>query len=270
MTYHLAGDSTVAAYPAAEFPMAGWGALLAEHVDAPVRNLAVGGGTTESCRGTPCVMLGSIIHNSHVVEELERRGVRKTPDPGALGPGDTVLIQFGHNDQKDPELLGARGGYAERLRAMIADVRAREGRPILCTSVERRRFVGERIAPSHGDYPDAVRDLAHELDVPLIDLQVFTAWLYEDLGVEDSRSLLSHYPRGLHATWSDGLVDDTHFQRRGADKVAAFVAWSLRAIERGDGHRPAAGDPRFGGINPDASAAVPSVGIAPVESTQET
>ena len=152
MTYHLAGDSTVAACPAAEFPMSGWGALLAEHVDAPVRNLAVGGGTTESCRET------------YWPELLD-----------GLAPGDTVLIQFGHNDQKDPELLGARCGYAERLRAMIADVRAREGRPILCTSVERRRFVGERIAPSHGDYPDAVRDLAHELDVPLIDLQVFTA-----------------------------------------------------------------------------------------------
>ena len=235
MTYHLAVDSTVAACPAAEFPMSGWGALLAEHVDAPVRNLAVGGGTTESCRET------------YWPELLD-----------GLAPGDTVLIQFGHNDQKDPELLGARCGYAERLRAMIADVRAREGRPILCTSVERRRFVGERIAPSHGDYPDAVRDLAHELDVPLIDLQVFTAWLYEDLGTDDSRSLLSHYPLGLHATWPDGLADDTHFQRRGAGKVASFVAWSLRAIERRDGHALAAGDPRGGGLNPDATAVGPA------------
>lgn len=233
MTYHLAGDSTVAACPPAEFPMSGWGALLDAHVDAPVRNLAVGGGTTESCRETywPELLAG-------------------------LAPGDTVLIQFGHNDQKQPELLGARTGYAERLRSMVAEVRAREAQPVLCTSVERRRFVGDRLEPSHGDYPDTVRDLAHELDVPLIDLQVFTSWLYEDLGVEDSRSLLSHYPRGLHRTWPDGLVDDTHFQRRGADKIAAFVGWSLRAIERRDGHRLAAGDPRGGGLNPDATTSV--------------
>lgn len=235
MTYFLAGDSTVAACAPSEFPMSGWGALLVEHVDAPVRNLAVGGGTTESCRET------------YWPELLD-----------GLAPGDTVLIQFGHNDQKVPELLGARGGYTARLRVMIADVRAQEARPILCTPVERRRFAGERIAPSHGDYPDAVRDLAHELDLPLIDLQVFTAWLYEDLGVENSRSLLSHYPRGLHATWPDGLADDTHFQRRGASKVAAFVAWSLRAIERRDGHVLAAGDPRGGGLDPDATAARPS------------
>lgn len=235
MTYHLAGDSTVAACPPAEFPMSGWGALLAEHVEVPVRNLAVGGGTTESCLRT------------YWPELLD-----------GLGSGDTVLIQFGHNDQKDPELLGARDGYAQRLRDMVADVRAREARPILCTSVERRHFRRDRLVPSHGDYPDSVRDLAQELDVPLIDLQVFTAWMYEDLGVEDSRSLLSHYPRGVHATWPDGLADDTHFQCRGADKVAAFVAWSLRAIERHDGHALAAGDPRGGGLNPDATAPRPS------------
>lgn len=229
MTYHLAGDSTVAACPPSEFPMSGWGALLAEHVDSPVRNLAVGGGTTESCL------------QSYWPELL-----------AGLAPQDTVLIQFGHNDQKLPETLGARTGYACRLRKMIGAVRAREALPVLCTSVERRRFAADRIEPSHGEYPDTVRDLARELDVPLIDLQVFTAWLYEELGVEDSRSLLSHFPRGLHSTWPDGLADDTHFQRRGADKVAAFVGWSLRAIERRDGHRSAAGDPRTGGRNPEA------------------
>lgn len=236
MTYHLAGDSTVAACPPAEFPMSGWGALLAEHVDAPVHNHAVGGGTTESCLQT------------YWPELLD-----------GLAAGDTVLLQFGHNDQKQPELLGARDGYAQRLRRLVAEVHERGARAVLCTSVERRRFVGDRIEPSHGDYPATVRDLAHELDVPLIDLQVFTAWLYEDLGVEDSRGLLSHYPKGLHRTWPDGLVDDTHFQRRGAAKVAAFVAWSLRALERRDAHRLAAGDPRGGGLNPDATVgAVPS------------
>ena len=33
-------------------------------------------------RGT-CWMLGDIIHNSHVVEELDRLGVRRTDDPAA-------------------------------------------------------------------------------------------------------------------------------------------------------------------------------------------
>ncbi|UVY84903.1 rhamnogalacturonan acetylesterase [Brachybacterium sp. NBEC-018] len=221
MTYLLAGDSTVAACPPEEAPMSGWGAFLGEHVDAPVVNRAVGGGTTESCLRDvwPALLDG-------------------------VADGDTVLLQFGHNDQKQPLTLGARGGYTRRLRRMVEAVHARGGRAVLCTSVERRRFREGRLVPSHGDYPDAVRDLAAELRVPLIDLQGFTAWWYEDLGEAASAGLFCHLAPGESARWPEGLRDDTHFREAGARRIAAFVGRGLRGIERRDGHLPAAGDPR--------------------------
>ena len=40
-----------------------------------------------------CWMLGDLIHNSFVVEDLARRGVRKTADPEMLRAGDTVLFK---------------------------------------------------------------------------------------------------------------------------------------------------------------------------------
>ncbi|MDY5612366.1 4-hydroxy-3-methylbut-2-enyl diphosphate reductase, partial [Dysosmobacter sp.] len=40
-----------------------------------------------------CWMLGDLIHNSYVVEDLARRGIWKTSDSGQLGPGDTVVIR---------------------------------------------------------------------------------------------------------------------------------------------------------------------------------
>ena len=40
-----------------------------------------------------CWMLGDLIHNTHVVEDLTARGIRKTEDPGSLGAGDTVVIR---------------------------------------------------------------------------------------------------------------------------------------------------------------------------------
>ncbi|MGW9113029.1 rhamnogalacturonan acetylesterase [Microbacterium sp. NPDC055683] len=217
MSYHLVGDSTVAACPAHEHPMSGWGAHLQPHVDAPVANHAVGGSTTEDCLRDvwPAVV-------------------------SALAPGDTVVIQFGHNDQKRPH-LDARGGYAERLRRLVVEARERGAAAVLCTSVERRWFDGDRVTPTHGDYPNAVRDLAHELDAPLIDLTAFTTWLYEDMGPVASASLLSHFGPGKHPNWPDGLADETHFHERGARRIAAFVARSLRAIERRDGDRPARG-----------------------------
>ncbi|HEX5856560.1 MAG TPA: rhamnogalacturonan acetylesterase [Microbacterium sp.] len=219
MTYHLAGDSTVAACPPEERPMSGWGPHLAPHVDRPVRNLAFGGATTESflASGSWATLLSGIT------------------------TGDTVLLQFGHNDQKEPELLAARGGYTERLTVMVAEAEERGADAVLCTSTERRWFAGDRVAPMHGDYPNAVRDLARALDVPLIDLTVFTTWLYEDLGPEASTALLTHFAPGEHELWPDGIADDTHFDEYGAKKIAAFVGRSLRAIQRLDGDRPPVG-----------------------------
>ncbi|WP_243076457.1 hypothetical protein [Microbacterium sp. SS28] len=124
---------------------------------------------------------------------------------------------------------------------MTTDARAQGATVVLCTSAERRWFDGERVTPTHGDYPNAVRDVAHELDAPLIDLTAFTTWLYEDLGDAASRALLSHFAPGEFADWPEGLADDTHFRVEGARRIAAFVARSLRAIERSDGDGPARG-----------------------------
>lgn len=219
MTYHLAGDSTVATCAPHEHPMSGWGAHLAPHVDAPVRNLAFGGATTQTF--------------------FERAWDELISD---VNEGDTLVIQFGHNDQKVAE-LDSRGGYTERLTRMVTEARERGATAVLCTSCERRWFDGEAVTPTHGDYPNAVRDLARALDAPLIDLTVFTSWLYEDAGSEGSVSYLTHLEPGTHEAWPEGLADNTHFHERGAKKIAAFVGRSLRAIERKDGDAPAMGSP---------------------------
>lgn len=218
-TYHLAGDSTVAPMKPPEAPMSGWGHFLDRHVERPVRNLAFGGATTASFLSS-----GSW--------EMLRADVT---------PGDTVVIQFGHNDQKDAA-LASRGGYSDRLRQLVDDTRHSGATAVLCTPCERRRFDDAgRITPTHGDYPNAVRDLARELDAPLIDLTAFTTWLYEDRGPTASAALLSHFAPGEVAAWPAGLTDDTHFRAEGADRIAAFVGRSLRAIGRLDGDRPALG-----------------------------
>ena len=122
----LAGDSTVADCPTQEFPMSGWGAQLPPHTYrwGSVHNFAKGGASTESFRDEG-----------------------RWADLLALaGPGDAVLIQFGHNDQKKLH-LAARTGYAANLRTMVGEVRGVGAAPVLCTSVERRHFAPERGPP---------------------------------------------------------------------------------------------------------------------------
>lgn len=202
MTIHLAGDSTVAPGPLDDSGVAGWGAALHEYVDLPVANRAIGGATT-----------ASFIAEGRWEATLD-----------AVEPGDLVLIQFGHNDQKEPT-LDAEGGYRANLAAFVSAVRESGGSPVLLTSVERCLFDADgHLRVSHGPYPRAVRRLAHALDVPLIDLTVMTRWLYQHLGPDRSETLFGH------RNPDDGSPDRTHFGAAGARAVAAYVAEELRAI----------------------------------------
>jgi len=201
-TIHLAGDSTVAPGPLDDSGVAGWGAALHLYVDEPVHNEAIGGATTDSFRAEG--------RWQRVLEQIE--------------PGDVVVLQFGHNDQKEPETLAATGGYAENLRRFVAEARAAGGVPVLATSIERRLFEGGALRHSHGPYPAAVRTLGHDLDVPVIEMTAWSRWLYQWLGDEGSWQLFGH------SNPDTGVPDNTHFGAHGARTVAAFVAESLRAI----------------------------------------
>ncbi|MCK0116419.1 rhamnogalacturonan acetylesterase [Isoptericola sp. S6320L] len=218
MTIHLAGDSTVAptdhgatsGHP--EVPLLGWGDELAALLDDDVRNLAIGGATTRSFRDEG--------HWDRVTE--------------ALRPGDTVIIQFGHNDQKDPAELAAEGGYRRRLTEFVTEVRDAGARPVLATSVERRWFADDgSLRWSHGSYPATVRALGKELDVPVVDLTVFTRWLYAWLGEAASAALFPHGAAAQAGLAVDDALasDNTHFTTAGARYVARYVAEALVSID---------------------------------------
>lgn len=205
MTIHLAGDSTVAPGPLDGTGVIGWGGVLHEYAAEPVANRAFGGATTQS-----------FIENGNWQATLE-----------AIEPGDLVVIQFGHNDQKEPQ-LAADDGYAENLTRFVHEARGRGGQPVLATSVERRLWDEEgRLRVSHGPYPRAVRQLAARESIPLIDLTAFTRWFYEYLGEEASKAL---FPYGRPGAPADMEEDNTHYHLSAARFVAAYVNQHLRAI----------------------------------------
>ena len=89
-----------------------------------------------------------------------------------MKPGDYLLIQFGHNDEKEKgEGVGAFTTYKADLKKFVAAARERGAIPVLITPVQRRTFdQAGKITNSHGDYPEAVRQVAREENVALIDL----------------------------------------------------------------------------------------------------
>jgi lysophospholipase L1-like esterase len=148
-------------------------------------------------------------------------GLRLAKVLSQLKSGDWVFIQFGHNDQKQnwPQTYVEAGTtYRAWLRTYLAEVRLRGATPVLVTSPQRRNFTPDgKIRNTHGDYPAAVRAVAAEQQVALIDLEAASRALYEALGPEKSP-----------LAFSNGGKDPTHHNNYGAYQLAKAVAQGIR------------------------------------------
>ena len=201
-TLYLAGDSTVT--DQAQAPAASWGQMLPRFFapDMSIANHAESGETLKS-----------------FVTEL-----RLDKLLSKLAAGDWVMIQFGHNDQKaqwPQTYVEAANTYRSWLRVYLAEVRRRGATPILVTSPERRHFdAAGLIVNSHGDYPQAVRDVAREEGVALIDLNDMSRRFYEALG-----------PELAARAFADQGRDQTHHDEYGAYSLARLVVEGLRGCD---------------------------------------
>ena len=202
VTVFLAGDSTVT--DQSREPGASWGQMLPRFLkdNVAVANHAESGETMKS------------FLTAHRFDKLL----------SAMKSGDYLFIQFGHNDSKNqwPQTyVEAFTTYKAYLKVFIAEARRRGATPVLVTSMHRRVFDARgKIKNTHGDYPEAVRQVAREENVALIDLHAMSAQLYEALGPEIS-------PRAFS---NDGK-DATHHNNYGAYELAQCVVAGIRAAK---------------------------------------
>ncbi len=191
----LAGDSTVT-------DDAGWGRGFAEllNENAECINLAKGGRSSRSYR----------------TEGWWQKCLEAKPD--------YLLMQFGHNDQpgKGPERESAAdGAFRDHLRAFVDEARNAAIKPVLVTSLTRRRWNADgTIEPTLADYAEATSIVAKEKDVPLIDLHALSIRQCEQLGATAYRAFEPMNENG---------ADHTHLNLDGARAVAPLVAKSLIA-----------------------------------------
>jgi lysophospholipase L1-like esterase len=145
--------------------------------------------------------------------------------------GDWLLIEFGHNDQKQTgENRGPYTSYKESLKFMIDETRKKEATPVLVTPMHRRRFDEDnKVINTLGEYPDAMRQLAEEEEVMLIDLNEMSKVLYEAWGPEESKKAFVHYPAGTFPGQADALEDNTHFNTYGGYQICKSVVSRMAA-----------------------------------------
>ena len=206
---YLIGDSTV---DDNKPPFRGWGWALPRYVKegVEVRNYALSGTSTRSFRE-----LG-------LWEPVER----------GLSRGDLLLIQFGHNDEKDDDRhTDPETTYPQNLWRYCEAALVKGARPVLLTPVSRRFFAGGgTMLYTHGEYPRAVRKLAEEKGVPLIDLKKDSRELYLSLGEEKTAELFVRLAPGENPDVPQGHDDRTHFNAAGADRICSLVVDGMRRI----------------------------------------
>jgi lysophospholipase L1-like esterase len=194
-TIYIAGDSTSTDQP--REPFNSWGQMLPRFFKPEIA-VANHGESGESLRG----FLG------------ENRWAKLL---SGLQPGDTVLIQMGHNDQKEKgEGIGAFTSYKTDLKRFVADARQHSATPVLVTPMHRLTFDAEgKITNSLGDYPEAVRQAAKEENVALIDLNAMSKLFYEALG-----------PADAHLAFAG--KDTTHHDNYGSYELAKCIVEGIR------------------------------------------
>ena len=202
MTLHYIGDSTVQVNNIHTYPQTGMGQTLALYLRDGVRVV-------------------SYAKNGRSTKSFLDEG-RFEPVKAAMQPGDFLFVQFGHNDEKDDPLrhTDAFGSFQDNLRLFIAAAREKGAHPVLLTPIARRQFAenGEFCPGSHGDYPEAARQVGREEDVPVIDLTAVTESFLASLGDEPSKPLF---------VWPK---DNTHLKYEGAVKFCGFIAQALTEL----------------------------------------
>ncbi len=195
------GDSTMQFNNYSKFPQTGWPQALERFVKVPIINFAKNGRSTKSF--------------------IEQGLFKKALDE--IKEDDLVLIEFGHNDLKKADPLRyteAYGSYQENLKYMATEAINKKAKVILLTSITEHIFENGVLVKTHGEYPNAVIDLAKKNNFDYIDLFEKTREVVISEGEEKSKRFYMVFDKGLYESKPDGLNDNTHLRYDGAFMVA--------------------------------------------------
>ena len=237
ITVFMVGDSTMADKPLdKENQERGWGQMLPIYLEGAIKvdNHAVNGRSSKS-----------------FIDEGRWDKVREQ-----IRPGDYVIIQFGHNDEKakSPDRYTVPGStFDANLKKFVSETREKGGTPILMNSIVRRNFPangiaaaqtddrqktwkkglenypaeGDTLVDTHGDYRIAPRNVAEEMDVVFVDMNALTHELVQGLGRDNSRDLFMWMPVGKYEFAPQGRIDNTHLNVYGGIVVSRLAVNAL-------------------------------------------
>jgi lysophospholipase L1-like esterase len=201
----LAADSTVQSYGLDEKNQGGWGEFLQDYLtdDVQVINHAIGG------RSSKTFVEEGRLHK--IVEEMKE--------------GDYLLIQMGHNDataNKPERYTDPSTTYKDYLKMYVEGARKCQAEPIFITPVARLHCEKNQFINDFPEYCQAMKEIAKEENVVLIDLMEKSLAAFETIGYEEA---FTFFMASVNET------DFTHFTKKGAKQMAKLVAEGMGAAK---------------------------------------
>lgn len=207
----LVGDSTTAV-------LGGWGpSFCAKHVTSFLAciNLARGGRSSYNYRAEGSWDI--------VEREMRAGGYRNV----------WVLVQFGHNDQpgKPGRSTDLATEFPDNLRRYVKEIRAAGAHPVLLTPLTRRQFKDGQVIDDLAPWAEAVRSVANELKVPLVDLHARSRDAVQGMGpVQAMRfAQMPPTPEQVSAAQTGTTIGDTRTSAGGSQAAASQMQVSGKA-----------------------------------------
>ena len=232
ITVFLAGNSTVV--DQAQEPYAAWGQMIPRFFKAEKVVFANHAESGETIR--------SFISEKRLDKIMSQ-----------IKAGDYFFIEFAHNDQKANSGVEANTTYKDYLRSFIQKTKAKGATPVLVTSMHRRNFDATgKIVNTLGDFPEAMRQVAKDENVALIDLNAMSKTLFETLGIENSMKAFVHYAANTFPGQDKDIHDDTHFSNYGAYQLAKCMVEGIKSTKLGISKYILDGLPNYNPAKPDS------------------
>lgn len=200
----LASDSTVQAYSEENRPQAGWGEFIGKYFsnDVEIVNHAIGGRSSKT-----------------FVEEGRLDAILEV-----IQPGDYLFVQMGHNDatpQRPQRYTEPYTSYKQYLKMYIEGARKKDAIPVFITPVGRLHYEKGKFINSFPEYCKAMKELAEELDVRLVDLMSKSLDYFTSIGYDEAYKLFMISSNG---------TDTTHLTVKGANEAARLVAEGVKEL----------------------------------------
>ena len=203
-TIHNIGDSLCATYDNSTV-LRGWGQMLGNYFDD--NNVTVD---------------NSLARGGMTAEEFVAEG-RLDTLKGKLKKNDYVTIQLSTNDKNK----FTEEEFKRLLSQLVLVAREKGAIPVFVTPPDVMRTATDNLTEDGsyevnsvlGSYPEVMRKLSKELNVPLVDMHAESIRIMKELGKTGVNAL------GYYAT---RVGDDVHFLDAGANWIAEFVANGIK------------------------------------------